>query len=161
MPSGKTHLRIEACGLLACTGLGALFLRRGLIDAPTMISFCGAYAISMMLLSPDLDLNDSRASRRWGPLRIFWLPYAALFKHRQLSHHLLLGPLMRILYLLALLLASAFLVVLATRRSLRIPFPSGTLVAAVFAGLYLPNVTHILVDRAHTLRRKRRFPRRL
>jgi len=53
-------------------------------------------------LSPDLDLagkGSSRAAENWGPLKVLWYPYGALFRHRHLSHSWILGPLSRLAYL--------------------------------------------------------------
>lgn len=60
-------------------------------------------------LSPDLDLagkGSSRAAENWGPLKVIWYPYGAIFRHRRVSHSWLLGPTSRLLYL-AVLVAPA------------------------------------------------------
>ena len=155
MPSGRIHLRIELF-LLVLSTAGLVALRAtARIDSASMVLFALSYAVSMMLLSPDLDLADSRATRRWGPLRVLWWPYAAIFKHRQISHHLLFGPLSRIVYFLALLLGIAFVTIAAAGRTLPAPALSGRLVGFVALGLYIPNVIHILADRVHTAWRRR------
>jgi uncharacterized metal-binding protein len=62
----------------------------------------GAYLFSGLLLSNDLD-TYSRPYRRWGPLRMLWYPYQCLVAHRSiLSHGVLIGPLLRVLYLYAM-----------------------------------------------------------
>lgn len=133
----------------------------GFVSVSTVAAFAGAYVFSMIFLSPDLDLSRSRAARRWGILRWLWLPYAGMFRHRRISHHLLLGPLTRVLYLVAVVLAIVSLAALATKRAIQVGRPSLSLLCAVFAGLYLPNVTHIVADRAYSAWRKRRASRRL
>ena len=155
MPSGKIHLRIEVVALALC--IGVLLLVRNAIAIRTafIVLFSISYCVSMLLLSPDLDLADSRATRRWGPLRFLWFPYAALFKHRQISHQLLLGPLTRILYFLALLLGIAYLAVAAVGLVMPISSPPRWALAPVALGLYLPNVIHILADRVHTATKHR------
>jgi uncharacterized metal-binding protein len=85
-----------------------------LASAPltTTLLVVGAYLFSGLLLSNDLD-TYSRPYKRWGPLRLLWLPYQRLVAHRSvLSHGVLIGPLLRVLYLYAmvellLLVASA------------------------------------------------------
>ena len=122
-----------------------------------MAAFSGAYLFSSFFLSPDLDLARSRASRRWGLGRVLWLPYSALFRHRRLSHHLVWGPLTRILYLGGFVLAAAFGIALVTNVELAglAAWPP-SLLLSVFCGLYFPNQIHILVDRFWSMLTRRR-----
>ena len=99
MPSGRTHLKIEMIGLLIGTIAVAVLVVEGRIDAWFGGIFLSAYLFSSFFLSPDLDLHNSRATRRWGIARALWLPYSWVFRHRAVSHHLLFGPLTRIAYL--------------------------------------------------------------
>ena len=161
MPSGKTHLRIELGVLGIAIGAGIVLLRYGRIGHQEILSFAVAYVLSMVLLSPDLDLTRSDAYRRWGPLRWLWLPYAVLFKHRQLSHHVLFGPLTRIAYLVVWALAVSFAYMAVTRRALVLPEIPIHLLVSVLLGLYAPNLVHILSDRVHTAWRRRRAGSRL
>jgi len=101
MPDGKTHDKITLIG-------AALSVPAWLLLAPpewrTDYTACGtlvaATLFSGLMLSPDLDL-DSSIYRRWGPIRFVWWPYQKLIPHRStLSHSLLLGPLLRVLYFL-------------------------------------------------------------
>ena len=70
----------------------------------------GAYLFSGLLLSNDLD-TYSRPYRRWGPLRVLWYPYQRLVAHRSvLSHGILVGPVLRVLYLYAMIEALLFMV---------------------------------------------------
>ncbi len=146
MPSGRTHLRIEVVLLAVWTAAAALCAHREWVGTAEIGGFIAAYLFSMLLLSPDLDLAKSDSYRRWGPLRWLWMPYAAAFRHRRISHHPLFGPLTRIAYVwilaLTALLVYAFVSRSATPR-LVVPID---LVLAVLIGLYLPNLTHILVD---------------
>jgi len=151
MPSGKTHLRIEAGLLPVWTGIGLVCGVRGWIGSAEIAAFVSAYLFSMLLLSPDLDLAKSDSYRRWGPLRWLWAPYAAAFKHRRISHHPLFGPISRIAYVgligLTALCLYAFLTDDGTPR-LVLPL---SLVVAVLIGLYLPNLTHIAADGIQSL----------
>ncbi|WP_243095591.1 DUF2227 family putative metal-binding protein [Thermus thalpophilus] len=61
--------------------------------------------VGTLFLSPDIDLPESRPSRRWGPLSALWAPYRLLHPHRGASHSWVYGPLSRLAYL-ALLAAS-------------------------------------------------------
>ncbi len=55
--------------------------------------------VGTFLLSPDIDLDKSRPSKRWGPLGVLWWPYRLLHPHRGASHSWVYGPLSRLLYL--------------------------------------------------------------
>ncbi len=146
MPSGRTHLRIEAVLLAAWAAAAVLCAYREWVGTAEIAGFIAAYLFSMFLLSPDLDLAKSDSYRRWGPLRWLWMPYATAFRHRRISHHPLFGPLTRIAYVGILALTALFVYVLVSRSTtpkLVIPID---LVLAVLIGLYLPNLTHILVD---------------
>ena len=146
MPSARTHLWCEMVILGACILPLSCLLIQGAIGSAEVAAFLGAYLFSSFFLSPDLDLARSRASRRWGIGRVFWLPYSAVFRHRRLSHHLLLGPLTRILYLGGLILIAYTGIALLTGRTVAWPAWSQALLVSVFCGLFLPNQVHIVVD---------------
>ncbi len=143
MPSGKVHLSFELATLPLWTTAG-VFLGVGWDE---LVVFTAAYAGASLLLSPDLDLADSDASRRWGPLRILWWPYTVAFKHRGLSHSLVFGPLTRVLYLgfLAACVWAALYLALGLRVGWRLP-PPGPVIAFLI-GIYLTNLLHVLLDR--------------
>jgi len=156
MPSGRTHIRIETVALLAWSALATILFVRGIIPGSAVAAFLVAYLASMLFLSPDLDLRRSRPSQRWGIARILWRPYARIFRHRRLSHHLVLGPLTRIVYL-ALLTATALgLLRVLGHRFAAVPRLSSPTIGAAVGGVYLPNLTHILVDRLASVRPPRR-----
>jgi uncharacterized metal-binding protein len=146
MPSGRTHLRIEAVLLAVWAAVAVLFAHRQWVGTAVIAGFTTAYLFSMLLLSPDLDLAKSDSTRRWGPLRWLWLPYAAAFRHRRVSHHPLFGPLTRIAYVGILALTVLFLCALVGGNAAPKLVLPVDLVLAVLIGLYLPNLTHILVD---------------
>ena len=69
----------------------------------TTLLVVGAYLFSGLLLSNDLDIT-SRIYKRWGPFRLVWYPYQRLIPHRSLlSHGLVVGPVLRVLYLYVML----------------------------------------------------------
>jgi uncharacterized metal-binding protein len=161
MPSGKTHLRIEAMILVLWAALSILFVLRHWITSSQALLFLGTYVFSMFLLSPDLDLSKSDAFGRWGILRWIWLPYAWLFRHRQVSHHPLWGPASRISYIAILVLSATLIYLVSTGRPgprLRLSFVNAL---PVLLGLYLPNIEHICADRISTARRRKRRRRQL
>jgi uncharacterized metal-binding protein len=146
MPSGKTHIAVE---LIAWPGFVAGFdhLLRPTWEETAL--FAGAYLFSSLLLSPDLDLRHNRTRRRWGPLGFIWIPYFSIFKHRGVSHSLLFGSLTRLVYLGAI-----FGLVLVGLSSVGFALPQQTpswlderTLIILGAGLYLPNVLHVLLDK--------------
>ena len=95
MPSGRTHDRITLWGLPLVTGITFTLSWSGNI---TLI-LAGAYLFSGLMFSPDLDLY-SRPYQRWGYFRWIWIPYQKTLRHRSLlSHGLIIGTTLRILYL--------------------------------------------------------------
>jgi uncharacterized metal-binding protein len=99
MPGARTHDFITVATAVAATPVA---LRLGLTPGETGI-FAGAYLFSGLFFSPDLDLH-STPYMRWGPLRVLWLPYQAVVRHRSwVSHSFLVGPLVRIVYFTLLL----------------------------------------------------------
>ncbi|MGD9676401.1 MAG: DUF2227 family putative metal-binding protein [Candidatus Bipolaricaulia bacterium] len=156
MPSGKAHLRIELLLLVVWAALAGYAVWRRWIPWSAAATFAGAYVASMVFLSPDLDLAGSRAFQRWGPLRALWWPYAALFRHRRLSHHGLFGPLTRVGYVLVWVAGVAIAVGWIGHRDLRLRVPDVATFVAVAVGLYLPNLLHIAADALQTAARRRR-----
>lgn len=146
MATGKTHLRIELGVFVLCSIACAYLMQAGVMHWPEVACFCGFYLFSSLFLSPDLDLHRSRASRRWGIARVLWSPYASIFRHRGLSHHVLLGPLTRILYLGAMAAFVIWCTGLAVGRSQTLSLPAWPVVAAGLVGVYLPNQIHTLAD---------------
>lgn len=111
MPPAHVHDRITllSAGLLTPVVLALPAENRFL----SWVVFTAAHLLSGLLFSCDLDVRATEY-RRWGPLRWLWLPYTYLVYHRSwLSHGLVIGPLLRLLYFglaveaLALLFAGA------------------------------------------------------
>jgi len=155
MPSGKTHLKLEAMILVLWTGLAIVFVLQKWIEGYQALLFLGCYIFSMLFMSPDLDLSKSDAFTRWGWLRWIWVPYARIFRHRQASHHPLWGPLSRILAIAMLFFAAIVVYVLITGN----PAPHMSLSLDVWIpgvlGLYLPNLEHIFADGLLTMWRRK------
>lgn len=71
-----------------------------LTDHRTAVIAGISFAIGGLWLSPDLDTN-SKPLKRWGFLKILWIPYRKLIPHRSLlSHGFLIGTSLRVIYLL-------------------------------------------------------------
>ena len=95
MPSGRTHDRITLWGLPFITGL--TFGSTGSGNVTLIVA--GAYLFSGLMFGPDLDLYSIQY-KRWGYLRWIWIPYQKALRHRSLlSHGLIIGTTVRILYL--------------------------------------------------------------
>lgn len=146
MPSGTTHRRAELIALPAIVG----GLLHGQYLSPVEIGpFTGAYVLSSLLLSPDLDLKVNRTRRQWGPLGFIWEPYARAFRHRGASHSLVIGPLTRLAYL-AIVFGSVAVGLSYVGLALPSTAPAWLtprIVGVTVAGLYAPNVLHVLLDR--------------
>jgi uncharacterized metal-binding protein len=96
MPSGRVHDTVTI--LTAAAAATAAAKLHPSPDWTCLGVGIGTYLFSGLALSPDLDVN-SRAYRRWGVFRFFWLPYQILIPHRHwLSHSWIVGPLLRALY---------------------------------------------------------------
>ena len=161
MPSGKTHLKIEAILLVVLLGVVTLLTVHSRVNWQQALLFFGSYVFSMFLMSPDLDLSKSDAFQRWGLLRWMWFPYAWIFRHRQISHHPLLGPLSRILYIGILVLVPTWIYLVSTGNPSPRLMLSVNVLLPVFVGLYMPNIEHIAADRISTAYRRKRRRRQL
>jgi uncharacterized metal-binding protein len=107
MPSGKTHDFITIL-LAAPTFVVAWLVTRSIalsaLTTATML-FGG------LMFGPDLDIQSSQYTR-WSVFRFLWWPYKVIFKHRsRLTHGIILGTLIRVIYfaLVLTLLATAIL----------------------------------------------------
>jgi len=154
MPSGRTHLVIEAGILSAFAVAGIVLARKGSLPTESLLAFLGGFAFSMVFLTPDLDLVRSRPTRRWGRLSILWWPYAKIFRHRGVSHHIVWGPVTRIAYLTALAAATAIGTGALLGRPVAFGEPHAN-VWAILAGVYVPNIVHTVADAVATPHRRR------
>ncbi|MGQ9463979.1 MAG: DUF2227 family putative metal-binding protein [Candidatus Fervidibacter sp.] len=137
LPSGRVH---ETVNLIALPPM-LYFLPESLPKLP----FAAGYLVGTFWLTPDLDLTTSRPLRRWGVLRLFWLPYAWLFPHRGLSHRPFLGALTRVLYLASLAgLGLWALDSLGYHFQLNLPLGQGWL--SLFAGILSADLLHLILD---------------
>jgi uncharacterized metal-binding protein len=68
------------------------------------IPFTAGYLFGTFLLSPDLDLPNSKPAKRWKAFRHLWKPYQKASRHRGLSHIPVLGSFTRIAYFLTVLI---------------------------------------------------------
>ncbi len=96
MPSGKTHDRITLWSLPVIAG-GTYLLTNGNSDRTLIIA--GAFLFGGLMFGPDLDIYSVQY-KRWGYLRWLWIPYQKTLKHRSFfSHGLIIGTTIRLIYL--------------------------------------------------------------
>jgi uncharacterized metal-binding protein len=148
LPSANTHFKIEFYILVPLCYVVFRFSEE-LPFPETDLSvpvFAGLYLFSSFLLSPDLDMKNSKARKRWSFLSALWIPYSKVFKHRKISHNPIFGPLTRICYLFLLigllgipLTGGAIIPIISNKVSIEWAILSGI-------ALYLPNLIHILID---------------
>src|SRR5690242_17939681 len=97
MPSGRTHDLITF--LLVPPTVVAAYYFTG--DRAVTAIMTATMVFGGLMFGPDLDIQ-SKQYTRWGPLRFIWFPYKVALAHRsRLSHGILFGTLIRIVYFLA------------------------------------------------------------
>ena len=70
-----------------------------IIPEEALIPFSVGYFLGTFLRSPDIDLDFSRPTRRWKPLRFLWFPFWFFSKHRGITHIPIFGSLIKLFYL--------------------------------------------------------------
>ncbi|HLB70675.1 MAG: DUF2227 family putative metal-binding protein [Candidatus Methanoperedens sp.] len=112
------------------------------IDLYSFLAFSAGYYLGTDFITPDLDI-ESKAIKRWGPLKILWLPYMWIFHHGQSSHNLISGTIVRILYISLIILGIYYVLF----RSL----PSGMIFSYIYVyifiiGIVIANALHVILD---------------
>ncbi|MBU4373047.1 MAG: metal-binding protein, partial [Euryarchaeota archaeon] len=79
-----------------------------LINLKMLLALGAGFYIGTDFITPDLDI-DSSAIKKWGRLKIIVLPYKWMFTHRQSSHNIVYGALIRILYISLIVLGLYYL----------------------------------------------------
>ncbi len=138
-----------------CLVLGAYLVKASVITFVYLAFFLGAYLFSSLFLTPDLDLKQSTVFQRWGVARVLWLPYARFFHHRSLSHHMLFGPLTRIIYLCIILFVATIGVLKLTGWQMRLHVPHWAVIISILSGVYLPNQIHTIADALWSIKHHR------
>lgn len=101
MPCSRTHDIITLA--TAAAGVGAYWQVAAAPDWSLAALFTIPYLFAGFACAGDLDLKSTEY-RRWGPFRCLWFPYQKLVPHRSwVSHGLIMGGLIRVLYLLGIL----------------------------------------------------------
>ncbi|MFA4957203.1 MAG: DUF2227 family putative metal-binding protein [Candidatus Methanoperedens sp.] len=100
------------------------------------------FYIGTEFVTPDLD-TDSAAYKRWGRLSVLMLPYKWLFKHRQSSHDIFYGAVVRILYIGAIIAVSYYLLFKSLPLE-NILFP--VYIVIFLGGIIAANALHVILD---------------
>lgn len=107
MPSGRTHDRITLWLFPIIVAVTYLITRNG--ELTLLVG--GGFFFAGLMFGPDLDIYSIQF-KRWGILRVIWLPYQKLLRHRSwFSHGLIIGTVIRLIYLLLWLFLLGILVI--------------------------------------------------
>ncbi len=123
--------------------MAAFLYSSGLLRIGYLLATGFGFYIGTEFVTPDLD-TDSAAYRRWGRLRIIMLPYKWVFKHRQSSHDIFYGAIVRILYISIIILGLYYLLFRSLPPALQL---SPSYVIVFLAGLIAANAFHVILDR--------------
>ncbi len=139
MASGKNH---DKAIYFATPVVGIVASQYGIEAAVIAAS---AHLLGGLMLSPDLDLI-SRPYKRWGLLRFMWIPYQRLIpRHRHwLSHGVLVGSVVRLLYLSAWV--SPLWLLFPGLSKFQWPGVTVTNAIAFLVGVELSALNHLLLD---------------
>ncbi len=141
MPDYNTHRVFNYLAFLVISVI--LFKFQVVItDVKLFLALGIGFYIGTDFITPDLDI-ESTAIKRWGRLKIIWLPYKWLFKHGQSSHNILYGAIVRIMYFSIIILGVYYLLF----RSL----PPETMISSIYVfifliGIIIANALHIILD---------------
>ena len=110
MPSGRTHDRITLWSVPLVAGIAYFLTQSGKFS----LILAGGFLFSGLMFGPDLDIYSVQY-KRWGWFRWIWIPYRSAIRHRsQLSHGLLIGTILRLIYIsLIILILSGMIAAIA------------------------------------------------
>ena len=142
MPGYNTHRIFNYTILIVVAASFYIWGRLPIPSLASFIAFGAGYYLGTDFITPDLDI-ESTAIKRWGPLKILWLPYKWIFLHGQSSHNIVYGAVVRILYISLIILGIYYLLFGS--------LPSGTLFSSIYIyifiiGIILANAFHVLLD---------------
>jgi uncharacterized metal-binding protein len=158
MPSGKTHTKLN---LIALPIVVVLLFSYGYTSKSFLLLFTIGFVVGTYFLSPDLDIH-SASYRKWGMLRLLWYPYQIIMPHRSfLTHTLIIGDFIRLLYLLLVLSPVLYLVnkTVLNGELVNITEANKGLIFSFVVGVMGASALHIIVDVLNT-KRKRLFRKR-
>lgn len=112
------------------------------ISLKQLLALSAGFYIGTELITPDLD-TDSAAIKKWGRLKIIWLPYKWTFKHGRSSHNIVYGAVVRILYLCIIIISIYYFLF---RSPLQETIFSSVYVFVFLIGIIIANVLHVILD---------------
>ncbi|HEY9204324.1 MAG TPA: DUF2227 family putative metal-binding protein [Candidatus Methanoperedens sp.] len=112
------------------------------IDLKHFLALGAGYYIGTDFITPDLDI-ESTAIKRWGRLKLLWLPYKWLFKHGQSSHNIVYGAVVRVLYIGLIVLGVYYLLFRSLPLEM-IGLPAYVLIFLI--GIIIANALHVILD---------------
>ncbi len=139
MPGYNTHRIFNYSLLIAIAAL--LYVLKVPVLNLMMLAFFAGFYIGTDFITPDLD-TDSTAIKRWGRLKILWLPYKWTFTHGQSSHNIVYGAIVRILYISVIILGVYYLLF----KSLPQTMFSSVYVFIFIIGIITANALHVILD---------------
>ena len=107
-----------------------------------LIAITSGFYIGTEFVTPDLD-TDSAAYKRWGKLKILMLPYKWIFKHRQSSHNIIYGAIVRVLYITVIILIFYYLIFKSLPFDMMLP---SVFVIIFLSGIIAANALHVILD---------------
>ncbi|MDD5473550.1 MAG: DUF2227 family putative metal-binding protein [Candidatus Methanoperedens sp.] len=113
-----------------------------LVDLRMLLALGAGFYIGTEFITPDLD-TDSTAIKKWGRLKIIMLPYKWMFTHRQSSHNIVYGAIVRILYISLLVLGLYYFLFSS------LPVENSILSLYIFiflVGIIIANALHVILD---------------
>jgi uncharacterized metal-binding protein len=149
-------------------GTTAVMVSQGWSVADILATDAGV-AIATVILSPDMDLFNSRSMSDWGILKYYWWPYAKLVKHRDRMHFPLIGTFVRWAYNLVLIgLAIIPIAILLRRVGFTMTFKGDTddiywylgYLLDAFIGATVADAMHYVLDITTTHIKTRLIPRK-
>ncbi|MBF0297823.1 MAG: DUF2227 family putative metal-binding protein [Oligoflexia bacterium] len=163
MPKTKTHIKIN---ITLAMPLGVAILFFATKSNITIISiFLLSLLYNTFVLNPDLDLaRYIKPLSLRGFLYFPFIPYSWLFRHRGLSHSLILGTITRVIYILLLIFFGLYLWNVFNYASIGIREISSIylkhllwfiksnkdLLLTVFASFFYGDLWHIVLDKYNT-----------
>lgn len=112
------------------------------INLKQLLVFIAGFYTGTDFITPDLDV-ESTAIKKWGRLKILWLPYKWIFKHGQSSHNIVYGAAVRIVYI-SIIISSVYYLLFKS-------LPLYTMFSSVYVfifiiGIIIANALHVILD---------------
>lgn len=141
MPSDTTHQIVNyilLSFLLVCNYYYNIEL-----NISNVLFFMLSYIIGTHYLTPDLDIRSKPSKRLW----LFSYPLRKLFKHRGIQHNIVVGWLIRIIYVSIIVM----IILYVLKINFNISQINYKILFFMLLGLFLSNLIHIILDKVITM----------